>query len=144
MPNGEGYAGGGVYMRPRDLLKIGQVFLDNGTWKGRRIVRASWVKRSTSPPPEIYGADAAKDPIGKDGLAWHLSPITSGGHIYYAYNANGNGGQVLLVVPELDLTVVFTGGNYRQGNWIKWIPDIVGGEIIPAIDKKHFHPHRVN
>lgn len=133
MPNGDGYLGGGVFMRPRDLLKVGQVFLDDGAWKGKQIVSKEWVKRSTTPPPEIYPGNASLDPVGKDSYAWHLSPITSGGHTYYAYNANGNGGQVLLVVPELELTVVFTGGNYRQGNWVKWIPDIVGSEIIPAM-----------
>jgi hypothetical protein len=42
--------------------------------------------------------------------------------------------QVLLVIPELELAVVFTGGNYRQGGiWGRWGNEIVGGEIVPAI-----------
>jgi hypothetical protein len=38
------------------------------------------------------------------------------------------------VVPELALTVVFTGGNYIQGGiWGRWRQEIVGDQIIPAI-----------
>jgi CubicO group peptidase (beta-lactamase class C family) len=48
MPNGEGYLGGGVYARPRDFPKIGQVYLDGGVWQGSRIVDSSWVALSTS------------------------------------------------------------------------------------------------
>jgi len=47
MPSGEGYLGGGAFIRPRDLLKVGQAYLDGGVWRGRRIVPASWVKDST-------------------------------------------------------------------------------------------------
>ncbi len=50
------------------------------------------------------------------------------------YEASGNGGQLLIVVPDADLVVVFTGGDYRQGGiWGRWRHEIVGGELIPAI-----------
>lgn len=60
--------------------------------------------------------------------------IKVGGRTYKEYEASGNGGQLLIVVPELDLAVVMTGGNYGQGNiWGHWRDQIVGGAIIPAI-----------
>jgi CubicO group peptidase (beta-lactamase class C family) len=45
-PTGEGYLGGGVWMRTRDFLKIGQAYLDGGVWNGYRLVSADWVKFS--------------------------------------------------------------------------------------------------
>jgi len=141
MPNGEGYSGGGVYIRTRDFLKLGQTWLNGGVWNSRRIASAAWVKESVAPhrriSPETTGrhGDAFAEVYldGYDGYAWHLSDIQSPGHTYHAYFANGNGGQLLIVVPELDLVCMFTAGNYAQGIWLYLRDAIVGKEIIPAI-----------
>jgi CubicO group peptidase (beta-lactamase class C family) len=142
MPSGEGYLGGGAFMRPRDLLKIGQLYVDGGTWRGRRVVDGVWIERSTGAQQEVTPASTGLEPEhfhdfyagGADGYAWHLSTLDSGGHRYREYAATGNGGQVLSVVPELRLAVVFTAGNYGQGGiWGRFRDTIVGGEIIPAI-----------
>jgi CubicO group peptidase (beta-lactamase class C family) len=147
MPNGEGYLGGGAFVRPRDLLKIGQTWLNGGTWHGRRIVDAAWVKRSTAREIEISPATTGlsdeafsqsyikgADGSSWDGLAWHLVGIRAPTRTYSDYEATGNGGQLLIVVPELDLVVVFTAGNYMQGGiWNQWRHDIVGAGVIPAL-----------
>ncbi len=142
MPTGEGYLGGGARLRPRDLLKVGQAYLDGGVWRGRRIVDASWVKVSTSPKMEISPATtgmSAEDfenayVPAKDAYAWHLTELRSGERTYHGYLASGNGGQLLIVVPELELAVVFTAGNYGQfWIWGRFTSDIVPKEIIPAI-----------
>ena len=63
-----------------------------------------------------------------------MSPVTVSGRTVPGYAASGNGGQVLLVIPEYELAVVFTGGNYRQGGvWGRWAQQIVGDQILPAI-----------
>lgn len=142
MPTGEGYLGGGAWLRPRDLLKVGQAFLDGGVWNGRRIVPADWVASSTAPRMEISPATTGYSEEefgnyygrGADALAWHLAALTVGGREVRGYAATGNGGQVLLVIPEYRLAVVFTGGNYRQGGvWGRWGQNFVGDRIIPAI-----------
>ena len=101
MPNGEGYLGGGAFVRPRDLLKLGQAYLDDGVWNGRRIVDASWVSASTAPHPPVGEAASSVD-----GYAWHLGTVQAGNRGYQEYSANGNGGQMLVVIPELDTTIV--------------------------------------
>lgn len=142
MPTGEGYLGGGSWLRPRDLLKVGQAYLDGGLWRGRRIVDAAWIAQSTAPrvriSPETTGI--APEDFGNyygeadDALAWHLTEVRSGDVVHHAYSATGNGGQVLLVIPDVQMVVVFTGGNYRQGGiWGRWGNEIVGAQIIPAI-----------
>ena len=77
---------------------------------------------------------------GADALAWHMSPLKVGGRTVPGYAATGNGGQVLLVIPEYDLAVVFTGGNYRQGGvWGRWGQQIIGDQVIPAITRRSGH-----
>lgn len=127
MPTGEAYAGGGVYLRPRDLLKFGQAYLDGGTWNGKRVVTVPWAKESTA--PQIRTPDGASD-----GYGWHRHELQLAGKSYPSYEANGNGGQFLIVVPELDLAVVFTAGNYNQYPiWRKFRDELVPQYIMAAL-----------
>jgi CubicO group peptidase (beta-lactamase class C family) len=141
-PTGEGYLGGGSWMRPRDLLKIGQVYLDGGVWRGQRIVTEEWIAASTEPRIHISPATTGLSEEefgdyygeGDDAYAWHLGAIRSGQRAYRTFEASGNGGQLLIVAPELDLVVVFTGGNYAQGGiWSRWRDELIGAEIVPSI-----------
>jgi len=143
-PAGEGYGGGGAYLRSRDLLKLGQAYLDGGVWHGRRIVPAQWVKLSTAPHININPTTTGLNEqhfanayfAGQDGYAWHLGTFRVGGIDYANYAATGNGGQLLIVVPALELAIVFTAGNYGQGGiWNRFRTQIVPDEIIPAINR---------
>ena len=82
--------------------------------------------QSTAPQVTVNG--------GADGYAWHLNTLRVGDRTYREYEANGNGGQFLIVVPELDLAIVFTAGNYRHGGvWLRFRDVLVPQVIIPAI-----------
>lgn len=140
-PTDDGYLGGGAFLRPRDLLKVGQAYLDGGVWRGRRIVDEDWIAASTAPrvriTPETTGLSEEEfgDSYGggEDAYAWHLGAIRSGERVYRTYDANDNGGQLLIVAPEADL-VVFTGGNYRQGGiWSRWRDGIVGAPVASRL-----------
>ncbi|MDQ2889733.1 MAG: beta-lactamase family protein [Gemmatimonadota bacterium] len=124
-PTGEMYGGGGVHMTPRDLLKFGALYLNHGSWRGRRVVSPEWVRESTS--------KQVSAPTGADGFAWHLYTLTANGRSYREYEANGNGGQFLIVLPELDIAVVFTAGNYGQyGIWRKFRDELMPRYVISA------------
>jgi hypothetical protein len=76
---------------------------------------------------EFYGG-------GEDSWAWHLNQLKSGERTYREYEASGNGGQLLMVIPELEMLAVFTAGNYMQGSiWGRFRDQIVPLEVIPAI-----------
>lgn len=127
MPSGDAFSGGGAWLRPRDLLKLGQVFLDGGTWNGRRIVSEAWVRQSTR--PVIVTADSTED-----GLGWHLKSVEAGGRTWRMYYASGNGGQLVMVVPELELVVGFTAGNFnRYPIWRRFRDDLLPRYIIPSV-----------
>ena len=124
-PSGDAYGGGGMHLTPRDLLKFGQLHLDGGMWKGTQLLSRDWVRRSTS--------HQVAAPNGSDGLAWHRFTLTAGGKSYEEYEANGNGGQYLIVIPALELVVVFTGGSYLQyGIWRRWREELVPGWVMGA------------
>ena len=142
MPNGQGYLGGGVYMRPRDILKLGAVYTDNGKWNGKRIVHQDWIDASTTTKipisPKTTGMseqDFANNYFpGGQAYIWRTDKVKTSSREYDSYEATGNGGQILLVVPELALSVVFTGGNYMMGSiWGRWRNELVGGYVIPAL-----------
>jgi hypothetical protein len=57
------------------------------------------------------------------------------GHAYQEYEASGNGGQFLIVVPELDIAVVITAGNYGQyGVWRTFRDQLVPRYVLAAAD----------
>ena len=96
-PEGRHRGYGGLELTARDLLKLGQLYLDGGLWNGDRVVDESYVHMATSPlleggPPEFCGY----------GLLWWVADRASPPH----FLACGHGGQYIVVVPELDLVVV--------------------------------------
>jgi CubicO group peptidase (beta-lactamase class C family) len=103
-PRGLADTEGGLYLRPRDLAKIGYLYLKDGQWQGKRILPEGWVADSTA-----WRIDTPRAGRGYGYKWWVLSRKGPGS--YAAYAANGYGGQYLIVVPELELIAVFTGWN---------------------------------
>ncbi|MGC1388652.1 MAG: serine hydrolase, partial [Steroidobacteraceae bacterium] len=91
---------GGLYLEGADLAKIGYLYLHGGMWDGRRIVSQEWVTESLAPHID------APAPF-KYGFKWWLYPRAKAGQ--YIWMARGFGGQRLMVFPEEDLIVTFTG-----------------------------------
>lgn len=128
-PDGAGYGGGGTRLTPRDLLKFGELMASGGTWQGRRVVSTGWIRRSTAPAIEVPG-----NILGHDGLGWHLGTVTHRGRTMRLVAATGNGGQVVMAIPELHLVVGFTGGSYnRYGAWRRLIEEYLPTYILPAV-----------
>lgn len=125
-------ASGSLELTPREMLKLGITFLNNGLWDGNRIVSEHWVKKSAEEFPGNHEINIPGVPSGEQGYSysWWTKEYTHNGKKYKMYDAGGWGGQNIMVLPDLNMTVVFTGGNYTK----KAQPhEILEDYIIPAI-----------
>jgi len=84
-----------LYISPRDMAKFGYLFLNNGSWEGEQIIPEEWVAESTKSYFSPYEGQGY-------GYQWWTIPHTK------IYQASGLYGQRILVIPELDMVVVFT------------------------------------
>lgn len=99
-------AGKRLYMSSRDMAKIGQLVLNQGKWNNEQIVSQQWIAEATAPKTKISGADY--------GYFWWNIPFKVNDKVFVAKVATGNGGQYIMVLPDLELVVVFTGGAYNS------------------------------
>ena len=103
-PQGITHGWGNSHFYPRDFAKIGYLYLHGGQWEGKQILSADWIKRSIS-----HHSDA-RPGVGY-GYGWWLYNEQQP----RSYEANGRGGQKIMVLPEQDMIVVMTGGGYDAG-----------------------------
>lgn len=114
--NGVIYAGGGIKITPRDMLKIGVTFLNNGVWDGKEIMSTQWINKSATSFPCNQGIDIPGEDSGKNGYSysWWIKQFSILGQSIDVYYALGWGGQRTLVIPELKSVIVLTGGDYTS------------------------------
>lgn len=102
---GISFGWGDLRLQPRDMAKLGYLWLNNGRWEGRQIVPKDWMEAAVQPqaqPPnsrQQYGY----------GLWLHADRQPP------EFEAVGRGGQRIAVVPDKGLVVVFTGGSFEPG-----------------------------
>ena len=123
--------GSGIQLRGRDLLKLGQLYLQQG-WSGERsVVPASWVDETTRPRfawRNDYGAQKSVT----YGMLWWVSDASPA-----AFFAWGYGGQFVYLVPGRDLVVVAT-TNWRaltETTPVALAEDVLGiivRDVVPA------------
>jgi len=111
------YGGGGLGLMARDFMKFGQLMLDDGTWHGQRILSDEFVRRASSTLMKIGGRDY--------GLLWWPQSFTVDNRTIRGFAALGNGGQIVMVFPELKLAVATNGGSYASRGW-----RFVGGDLM--------------
>ena len=96
-PQGVSTGWWGLKFQPRDMVKLGQLFLADGRWEGQQVVPADWVDQATTQQVD------AGDNYGY-GYQWWTG--TADGSV--AFQAIGYGGQLIEVVPDRHLVVVAT------------------------------------
>jgi CubicO group peptidase (beta-lactamase class C family) len=123
-PSGITFCSGDIYITPRDMAKLGQLFLNEGKWNGAQIISKEWVEQSTKYHinPMVSWADGY-------GYLWWLRILHVNSRPVRAFKAMGWGGQEIFVFKDLAMVVVFTGANYTSD-----VPcdEIVQRFILPA------------
>lgn len=111
--------------RSIDFAKFGRLFLNGGTWEGKKIISEKWVSESTRPEdskmPDYYtGVESWSDEVFKDGTGyykyfWWGFKNKDGSYDYYA---RGHLGQVIYICPSKGLIIVRNGSSGGvAGNW---------------------------
>ena len=121
------YAASGLRMTARELARVGQLVLQEGTWEGRVLLPRGWLEQAARPHVQI------------EGDFWYG---------YHAYLVNfrvgerpmsfiagmGNGGQRLYVLPELHASVAVFCGNYNDWTLSRQVPArLLRDHVLPLL-----------
>lgn len=109
--------GWGLRLTPRDMARLGYLFLRGGEWNGQQVVSSEWVKQATQ-------RHISTDDERGYGYQWWIDADGKG------YAALGRGGQMIYLRPEENLIVVTTAGSVEHKEIYRLIEDYV----LPAID----------
>jgi CubicO group peptidase (beta-lactamase class C family) len=127
-PTGEAYGGGGHRFTTRDFAKLTQLFLNEGKWEGKQIVSPEWARKSTAPLRVLSPRSGQTY-----GYLWNSITYDWNGRKLFAFFPGGNGGQVAIGIPDLDLVIAFTGGNYADPVLFRSQRNFVPEDILPAV-----------
>lgn len=108
-------AASGLRMAPRDLARVGHLMIGGGIWQGRRIVPAAWIGKCVT---TLVSCDEQR----RFGYHWYVGDFAFGSRLERWWGCFGNGGQRLFVLPELELAIAITAGNYNAAD--NWIPPV--------------------
>ena len=125
-PLGTAMTGGGLGLTSRDLLKLGQLYLNGGVWNGTRVVAEQWVRISTAAHARV-GAGT------EYGYLWWLRSFQSGETTFASYLMQGNGGNKVAVFPALDLVVAITSTNYARPGMHEQTDRLLSDYILPSV-----------
>lgn len=133
-PQGNYFGGTDMSFAPRDMARLGELYLNNGTLGGVKIVPSQWVAQSTaqyySYKNNVWGAMTNL----AYGHLWWLGEIAN----QPCFFALGHGGQFILVFPGLKL-VITTVSFSDTSDWDladrqeRSVLDVVANYIMPAL-----------
>jgi CubicO group peptidase (beta-lactamase class C family) len=126
-PTGIAMTGGGLALRSRDLLKLGELYAEGGRWGGKQVVSAEWVERSTSPQARI-------DEATEYGYLWWIKAFSAGNSRFNAVLMQGAGGNKVAVFPDQRMVVVVTTTNYQVRGAHALSDKLLTDYVLPACE----------
>jgi len=128
-PQGYYMGGNNMALKPGDMLKIGEMMLNEGTYQGRQVVSKKWVDETFA----TY-TRSNFNPYNYGYMWWNK--YVAGERVYFAW---GFGGQYIFVIPNLEATIVLTSslsGVSQKRSYKAAVFDLLGDEIIPILQQQ--------
>jgi CubicO group peptidase (beta-lactamase class C family) len=140
LSDADGYTVGGVSLRMAldDLAKFGFLFLNDGHWANEVIIPPNWIQLTTRAQPAGLNTETGKiEPISWYGYQWWVWGPGSFGLPSGAYQAVGYGGQMVLILPDLDALIVTTSNSLVSAELASQqqeaIVDLIDQHVVPAL-----------
>jgi CubicO group peptidase (beta-lactamase class C family) len=127
--------GGGLYLKSRDMAKIGFLMLNDGVWQNKQIVSRAWVRESTQAHVSTGGY--------RYGYQWWRGNIVKDNQVIETFWAWGHGGQFIFVIPPLDLVAVFTAKHRENPGYSERTFRMMNQFILPAMKLPGLPPEQV-
>lgn len=121
----DGYPEGAarMYIRPRDMLKVGITYLNDGMWAGEQVIPKEWVAQCMQVKNQTASGDYS--------YYFWLREING---VQYL-SADGDGGNYINIFPEQNMVIVMTQGLYlKWPSYVNQANNIMGQYILPAIE----------
>jgi CubicO group peptidase (beta-lactamase class C family) len=126
-PQGIYFGGNDMLMTPRQMIRFGELYLNEGRLGDRQLIPQSWVEQTAvGRGRSRWGSDR------EYGYGFWIREF-AGHKSYYAW---GYGGQFIFIVPDLDLVVVTTSRSdvsRERRDHLGSIYDLVEEQIVPVI-----------
>ena len=129
-PTGLPQGGGGLGLRSRDLLALGQLLLNRGEWAGQQVLPEAFAVAMTTPQASV---DPQRGDYGY--LTW-LPTYTVASQPHAAWAMAGTGGNKVVIVPDLDVVVVVTTENYNVRNPHGLADTLIADHALTAIGER--------
>jgi CubicO group peptidase (beta-lactamase class C family) len=131
LPGGYFFASGGLYLRPRELAKIGYLFLNEGYWGSEQVITGDWIEESVKGHISTDGNTLSM--AHEYGYQWWRMNFNVDRKSYPCFFAAGWGGQYMFIFPELDMMVLFFGGKFLKSGPVSFF-SLVENYILPSLN----------
>jgi len=125
-PRGQTMTGGGLRLRSRDLAKLGLLVATGGRWREQQLVPQDWMNNVLS----VWRNVDAEQDYGL--LFWRRQYRSPCGPLAGWY-MGGNGGNVVVYVPDHSIVVVVTRRHYNQPGMHQQTVSLLENHVLAAL-----------